>query len=189
MRPFVLICFLLCTCSGFSQADSTAVVADTNVHSVKKAVIFSAVVPGAGQIYNHIAMPKGRKKAYWKVPLIYAGLGATGYFMIKNNQLKNELKLEYENRQKNEPPSEEYAQYDDAGLLTLFTSARNNRDLCIIGFGLVYLLNVVDAGVEAHFVNFDISEDLSLSFHPAVMAGYTPGVSVRLNFHSKPPRL
>lgn len=189
MRPVVLICFLLCTCFGFSQTDSTAVVADTTTHSIRKAVLFSAFVPGAGQIYNHIAMPKGRKKAYWKVPLIYAGLGATGYFLLKNNRMKNDLRTEYENRQAGETPSDQFIQYDDDGLLTLYTSARSNRDLCIIGLTAVYLLNVVDAGVEAHFVNFDVSEDLSLSFHPVVLSGYTPGVSMRLNFHAKRPRL
>ena len=62
---------------------------DMEKHSVRKAAIFSAVLPGAGQVYNHLAMPKGQKKAYWKVPIIYAGLGATGYFALKNNSLKS----------------------------------------------------------------------------------------------------
>ena len=70
--------------------DSLAVASpkdSVKTHSWKRACLFSAVVPGSGQIYNHIAMPKGKKKAYWKVPLIYAGLGATTYFVVKNNML------------------------------------------------------------------------------------------------------
>jgi len=178
----VLFVCLLSSWSAFSQEDSLVPVIDTNRHSVKKAVIFSAVVPGAGQIYNHIAMPKGKKKAYWKVPLIYAGLGATGYFMIKNNKIKNDLRSEYESRQQFNAPVL-YQEYDDAGLLTLYTTRRSQRDLCIIGFGVVYLLNVVDAGVEAHFVHFDIGEDLSLSFYPAFLPNNGFGVGAVLNFH------
>ena len=59
-----------------------------NKHSVKKATIYSAVIPGAGQVYNHLAMRKGKKKAFWKVPLIYTGLAGTGYLVMQNNQLK-----------------------------------------------------------------------------------------------------
>ena len=82
---FIFIFFSTCF---FAQVDTTSIPNDT-VHSVKKAMIFSAIIPGSGQVYNHIAMPKGKKKAYWKVPLIYAGLGSTGYFLVKNQLLQN----------------------------------------------------------------------------------------------------
>ena len=68
-----------------NSSDSLKPITPDTVHSVKLATIFSAVLPGAGQVYNHMAMPKGQKKAIWKVPLIYAGLGVTGYFAFKNN--------------------------------------------------------------------------------------------------------
>lgn len=152
-------------------------------HSVRKAVLFSAIVPGSGQIYNHIAMPKGKKKAYWKVPLIYAGLGATGYFFIKDNKAQHDLRKEYESRQSGNAPNL-YLEYDSNGLLTLFEQKRTQRDLCILGFMGVYLLNVVDAAVEAHFVHFDVSENLSLSIHPAYLPGNAFGVGTRLSFHS-----
>jgi len=182
MRHLVLLSCLLLSWSTFSQEDSLAVAADTTVHSVRKALIFSAVIPGSGQIYNHLAMPKGQKKAYWKVPLIYAGLGATGYFMIKNNTIKNDLRSEYDSRIAGND-AQLYPEYDNAGLLTLYTTKRSQRDLCILGFGLVYLLNVADAGVEAHFVSFDIGEDLSLSFVPAFLPNNGFGVGAVLNFH------
>lgn len=150
-------------------------------HSIRKAVILSAVVPGAGQIYNHLAMPKGQKKAYWKVPLFYAGLGATGYFALKNNSLRKQYRSEYESRQAGNDPVE-FTEYDDAGLLTLHATARNRRDLCIVGFGLVYLLNVVDAGIEAHFVNFDVGENLNLSFTPTYDPYRGMGVAATLKF-------
>lgn len=182
MRWLFLIVVCFSGMSLFAQDDSTAVAKDTTRHSVKKAIIFSAVLPGSGQIYNHLAMPKGQKKAYWKVPLIYAGLGATGYLALTNNQLKKDLRAEYDSRDNGNAPSEQFEQYDDEGLLQLYTLHRTRRDLFLLGFGLVYLLNVADAGVEAHFVNFDVSEDLSLSIEPALLQNKYPGIGIRLNF-------
>jgi hypothetical protein len=150
-------------------------------HSWKRAVLFSAVLPGAGQVYNHIAMPKGKKKAYWKVPLIYAGLGVATYFAVSNNMLKNDYRQEYEDRQNGIGPIN-FLEYDDQSLLSLYTQHRNRRDFAILGMGLVYLLNVVDAGVEAHFVNFDISEDLTLSIHPTTYFPNAYGVSFQFKF-------
>lgn len=156
-------------------------------HSIKKAVIFSAVLPGAGQVYNHIAMPKGKKKAYWKVPLIYAGLGATAYFAITNNIEQKKLKTEYNNRVNLNIYGEEYSNYDNQGILQLYQQKANRRDLFFLGMGLVYLLQVADAAVEAHFVNFDVSEDLSMRIRPAyIPLSYqttpTVGVSFQLTF-------
>ena len=177
MRLVFLLLLVFVTETGFGQdtlADSTP------QHSVKKAVLFSAVLPGAGQVYNHLAMPKGKKKAYWKVPLIYAGLGATGYFALQKNSLKNDYRSEYESRKAGNAPVK-FDTYDDDALLTLYSSSRNQRDLFIIGFGVVYLLNILDAGVEAHFVNFDVSEDLSLHFQPS-FTGNSVGFGATLKF-------
>lgn len=139
-------------------------------HSVKTATILSLALPGAGQVYNHIAMPKGKKKAYWKIPLIYAGLGVTGYFAIKNQIEQKALKQEYINRtEKNELPSEKYSNYDDAGVLQLYNQKITRRDILFLGMGLVYLIQIADAAVEAHFVNFDVSEDLSMRIRPKLL--------------------
>ncbi|MFN5984432.1 MAG: DUF5683 domain-containing protein [Fluviicola sp.] len=166
------------------STDSTTV-DSVKVHSFKKAMLFSAVVPGAGQIYNHIAMPKGKKKAYWKVPLIYAGLGATGYFAFTNAANAKAYRKEVEFRRNNIGLVSNFENFDEAGLLTLYTSARNNRDLLFLGMGFVYLLNIVDAGVEAHFVNFDVSEDLSMAFRPSFNSQYGLGLSLNMNFKYK----
>jgi Na+-transporting methylmalonyl-CoA/oxaloacetate decarboxylase gamma subunit len=159
----------------------------TKQHSVKLAAILSAALPGAGQVYNHIAMPKGKKKAYWKVPLIYAGLGVTGYFAVKNHLEQKVLKQEYINRTEyGLPPIEKYSIYDDAGILQLYNQKITRRDLLFLGMGLVYLLQIADAAVEAHFVNFDVSKDLSMKIRPAVMpmnysAAPTVGISLQLS--------
>src|SRR5690554_7279987 len=167
--------------SGDLDTLSVTLVKDST-HSPKKAALLS-LVPGGGQIYNHLAMPKGKKKAFWKVPIIYAGLGATGYFAIQNHVTQKALKAEYLFREKNGYPNlSEYAAYDQQGILTLFEGARRSRDLMIFAFIAVYGLNVLDAHVEAHFVNFDVSKDLSLSLTPRMHDFHTPGLALTLNF-------
>jgi len=176
--------FLLISSSAYSQ-DSLTIGDTVRPHSIRRAILYSAVVPGAGQVYNHIAMPKGKKKAFWKVPLIYAGLGTTGFFLVSNQIEQKKLKEEYSFRVglPDGQNYQEYSQYDDAGILTLYNQYLNWRDLSILAVGAVYLLQLVDAGVEAHFVNFDVSEDLSLSIDPVMLTNRNVGLSLALNFH------
>ena len=184
MRLFLVGLILSCFSFCFSQKEQTdSLVVDTvKVHSPKKAVILSAIVPGAGQIYNHLAMPKGKKKAYWKVPLIYSGLGIAGYFLISNQVTQKDLKLDYTNRINGGIPDPRWEVYDDQAILTLYNRHLDWRDLSILGMGAVYLFQLVDAGIEAHFVDFDISEDLSLQIDPAYFGNRTAGLSLSFNF-------
>ena len=178
----LLFLFILFTPLILRANDST-VVDSTKIHSVRKAVILSAIVPGAGQVYNHIAMPKGKKKAFWKVPLIYAGLGTAGYFLVTNQQQQLSLRNEYDHRQMYGVPSDpNWIAYDDYGVLTLYNQYLNWRDLSILAVGAVYLLQLADAGVKAHFVSFDVSEDLSLRIEPRLLQASAPGIGVSLNF-------
>lgn len=165
--------------------DTTNVVQDTSKHSVRTAVLLS-IVPGAGQIYNHIHMPKGKKKAFWKVPLIYAGLGVTTYYLIRNQREMNRYRNEYTFRQNNNGIGEDpgLAVYDNTGILTIHEQYQRWRDFSILGVFAVYALQMVDAGVEAHFVKFDVSEDLSMRIRPSLIYGGTPtaGIKLQLNF-------
>ncbi len=190
MRSFLVV-LLLCpivASAGTPDAghDSTSV--DTT-HSVSKATLLSAIVPGAGQIYNHLAMPKGKKKAFWKVPLILGGLGATTYFLVRNEKERKMLKSEYEFRQ-NDPgyvpgfafPDKDYQLFDSQGILTLYDQFSRWRDFSMLGLGAVYLVQVADAAVEAHFVSFDVSEDLSMSIQPTAVCGLKPGIRLQFKF-------
>lgn len=164
-------------------ANDSTQVDSVKTHSIRKAIILSAVVPGAGQVYNHMAMPKGKKKAFWKVPLIYAGLGTAGYFLISNQQQQLSLKREYTYRQDYGVPNDpNWIAYDDYGVLTLYNQYLNWRDMSILAVGAVYLLQLADAGIEAHFVNFDVSEDLSISLKPRLLNASAPGIGVSFNF-------
>ncbi len=175
---------------SINKNDSLALVQATQkrtldtIHSPKKAALLS-LIPGAGQIYNHIAIPKGKKKAFWKVPIIYAGLGVTGYFAIKNHLAQKSLKEEYIFRDQYgypNPDKPEYAGYDQQGVLTLYETKKRSRDLMIFAFVAVYGLNILDAYAEAHFVNFDISKDLSMNIRPKMQDLHTIGIAIRLNF-------
>ena len=76
----------------------------------------------------------------------------------------------------------QWEQYDYQGVLTLYDQHLNRRDLFILAFGAVYIIQIVDAAVEAHFVQFDVSEDLSLNLHPTMLSLTNPGLKLTLNF-------
>jgi hypothetical protein len=109
-------------------------------------------------------------------------LGTTGYFLIKNQLLQKSLKTEYTNRQEGNALNPDWADYDDFGVLTLYNQHLDRRDLSILAVGAIYLLQIADAGVEAHFVRFDISKDLTLNVRPTVLYNRNPGLLLSLNF-------
>ncbi|MBS1646432.1 MAG: hypothetical protein JST67_03725 [Bacteroidetes bacterium] len=149
-------------------------------------MLYSAVLPGLGQVCN---------KKYWKVPIIYAGLGALGYFIGTNyanvQSCHKELLYRYSNINNintNSYQNPKYKGYSANDVNTLKQDAKRNMDFCIIGAGLIYLFNVIDANVDGHFRTFDMSDKLSLSLKPQSSfclqnpAGFTMGVSLSLTF-------
>jgi hypothetical protein len=111
------------------------------------AVGLSAVLPGAGQFYN---------QSYWKIPVVLGAGGLLGYQVIRNNNRYNEYKDLYEQSLLITP-----------GGNTLLKEQRDNfrdqRDQFIIYFGIFYLINLVDAYVDAHLYDFDVSEEMRVS--------------------------
>ena len=136
--------------------------------SPKKASIYSAVIPGAGQIYT---------KKYWKVPIIYGGLVASAYFINDNNNQYKEYReaalLSYET-------GEDQLGYTYSELITLKDHYKRNREISYFSFVGVYILNIIDASVNAHLFNFDVSDDISLNIRPYSTFSNT-GVSFSLN--------
>ncbi len=153
---------------------------DKKLHSPAKAGLYSAILPGLGQAYN---------KKYWKIGIIGAGTAALVYsyqFSSKNYRLhKDELIL----RQSGEPGNfnPDLTLYSDSDLNELQDFYRRNRDLTVIGFALLYALNIVDATVDAHFFDFNMSDDLSLNIRPepvynAFTARNSFGLGINLRF-------
>ena len=129
-----------------------------NIHSAHKAALYSALVPGLGQIYN---------KKYWKLPIIYGTTGFIIYLFDFNNTQYNKFRTAY--TQFNNGQITEFEGYTDkATLLRLKDRYQRNRDLNIIVLAAVYILNIVDAAVDAHLFDYNINEDLSLHINPAI---------------------
>lgn len=123
----------------------------------KKAGIYSAIIPGAGQFYT---------KKYWKIPIIYAGLITSAYYIKQSNDHYQLYKNTYIKRVNDNPSDEFNQQYSDADLITLSSHYRRNREISILFFAGTYILNILDASINAHLFNYDISEDLSLNIQP-----------------------
>lgn len=128
-------------------------------HSPRRAVFYSAVLPGLGQAYNH---------QYIKVPLMYGGLGvATGIFIFNFDHYityRDAYRLRLNGRITHDPRVDIYS-LDNLSYLR--DGYRQYVDYSVLGFLAVYLYNVLDALVFAHLYHFDISNDLSkLKFGP-----------------------
>lgn len=200
MRTSILVCIACFLCSSvFAQIDLVdsadvvtsnkptneeiigleEVATDTsNVekgHSPKKAAILSTIIPGTGQIYNG---------SWWKMPIVYAGFAGLGYGLYFYQDYYHSYKTTYDNyrnpylEQGLNPPADTILTvrgetgYSPVNVQQGRDFYRKYRDLCIIGVGVWYLVNILDAYVEAHLFEFDVSDDLSIRWQPAFY--YTP---------------
>jgi hypothetical protein len=154
MRVILIAALLLSQVAMAQKSDSAK--ADSSFHDPTTATVRSAILPGLGQIYN---------KKYWKVPIIYGGLGASGYFILRNTRKFREFRSALVAETKgNAHPYQGI--YNEQQLTTLKETYRRWRDLSYISLFAVYVLQVVDANVDAHLYEFDVSEDLSLRIRP-----------------------
>lgn len=165
---FLLISFF---CIAQTPSDSTDVegvlvqVKDSiereplNVLAPSKAAFYSAVLPGLGQAYN---------KKYWKIPLVYAAIGIPIYFYIDNNRLYNDYRDEYKRRLAGFKQNREDAPYPNIstdGLIRAQETLRRNKELSILIAVGMYALNIIDANVDAHLLQFNVDENLAIKPH------------------------
>jgi len=169
-KSILVVAFIVFTSSSYAQAENNEEAPFTTIedtiqitpkHSPKKAAFLSAVLPGAGQIYN---------KKIWKTPIIYAGLGGLGTWIgINAKNLKgytNAYKLQLD-----DDPNTigSYKGISDESQLSIKRDeAKRNLDLSIILTSLFYALNIVDATVDAHLFEYSITEDLSVKIQPEI---------------------
>ena len=154
-------------------------------HSPKKAALLSAVLPGAGQIYN---------KKYWKLPIVYVGYGGLGTWIGLNaKNLKgytNAYKLQLDG------DSTTVGAYkgitDETQLSIRRDQAKRNLDLSIILISVYYAINIVDAAVDAHLFEYSITDDLSVKIQPDFNIYRADnvikpkfGFNFSMNFHQK----
>ncbi len=185
--PLILTLIFLSVISPKFGIGQHTVAIDSNlkVHSPTKAALFSAALPGLGQAYN---------KKYWKIPIIYAGFGVFAYFITNNHQeyVKYREAYDYVTSGDSTYINNEYAyKYNEDQLRDGKNYYRRNLEFTYILAGLWYILNILDATVDAHFFDFDINDDLSLridpmidnrNFLPSSKQGSVNGLTLTLKF-------
>ncbi|MFI3292845.1 MAG: DUF5683 domain-containing protein [Rikenellaceae bacterium] len=144
-----------------------------DVSSVKKATTLAMICPGAGQIYNG---------SYWKLPFVVGGFATMIYVIDWNNRGYVRFKKAYALRYDYDVNPDDYdgasadefgGRYTAAYLKSLRNSYRRNRDLCIIMTAGLYILQVIDAHVDAHLRDYDISDDLTMNIDPMIRSDYS----------------
>ena len=148
-----------------------------------KAALYSAVVPGLGQIYN--GQP-------WKVPIIYGGGIAFAHIINFNHRMYSQFRAaQLANKSTADfatNPFEPYApgSYTDSNITRNAERFRRNRDYMIILASAFYLINIVEAHIAAHLKEFDINEELSFQIHPSFestpLFSRSTGIGITLRF-------
>jgi hypothetical protein len=135
--------------------------------SPSRAAFYSAILPGLGQAYN---------KKYWKIPIVYAAIGTGIYFYLDNTKEYNRYRDAYKSRLAGHDTDEFWGVNADGnpiatprvssdGLIRAQRTLRRNRELSLlITFGL-YALNIIDANVDAHLLQYNIDENLAFKPH------------------------
>jgi len=155
-----LLLFLIGNASVFAQAKTEAVLKpkdtlksiDIDPLTPAKAAFYSAILPGLGQAYN---------KKYWKIPLVYGAIGTSLYFYTDNRKKYNEYRDAYKSRLAGNPDPY-YVKLSDKQLISAQEYYQRNYSLSglfVIGF---YVLNIIDANVDAALIQFNVNQSLSV---------------------------
>ena len=167
-KAILLVFFLIFAKQIFAQQDSLLVDPQLVVEkptykpydplSPARAAFYSAVLPGLGQAYN------GK---YWKIPVVYTALGVGVYFYFKNDDQYDRYRDAYKSRlagKTNDEFSDENgtALVSTQGLVEAQRFYQRNKEVSVLVTLGLYALNIIDANVDAHLQQFNVSEDLSL---------------------------
>ena len=169
----ILLFFLFGNQFAFSQKieavmkkSDTLVIKEIDPLRPTKASFYSALLPGLGQAYN---------KKYWKLPIVYGAIGTSLYFYINNNKKYNNYRDAYKRRLQGFN-DDEYQYLDDSRLIEAQRFYQRNRDLSLLVTFAFYVLNIVDANIDAHLAQFNVND--KLSFQPEV---YPNEINYKLN--------
>ncbi len=152
----------------------------------KKALILGLVIPGAGQIYN---------QRYWKLPLVYGAYAGMIYLVDYNTDQYRFVRDEYIKRVDNDPETVDiFAEFSwtEQEIRALRDSYNKNKELSYIGLFAVHILASLEGYIDAHLIDFQVTEDLSLRLSPSMQQMSTQGVAlglgVSLNLQKRSPR-
>lgn len=143
-----------------------------STHSPHKAVMRSLMLPGLGQVYN---------RKWWKVPIIYGGLGliAWAYLFNQKYYTENLAIARYRHDGTAPVPGDKYYdlyqqyalyKYPDESVYNAVIAYRRNRDLSVLGFVGFWGINVIDAYVDAKFIHsYTMDTNLSMRVRPGLI--------------------
>lgn len=182
-NSLILIILLFTTCGAFAQ-DRAALDSLPRKIRIKKdyltpakAAFYSAVVPGLGQIHT------GR---YWTLPFIYGGMGVSAYYYNFQSKEANKYRTAYKQRIRGDFSDEFTTKIpQNSQLIKGMEFHQNYRDLSILWFVGIYLLNILDANVGAHLLQFNVDD--TLTFKPYfnqenIFADPSVGLALQLKF-------
>lgn len=139
------------------ETDATVVYREPiNPLSPARAAFYSAILPGLGQAYN---------KKYWKIPIVFGALGTSIFIYIDNNKNYNRYRDAYKSRLAGYETDEFYGKITDDGLQRAQKLFRKNKELSLLVIMGIYALNIIDANVDAHLLQYNVDKNLSLSPH------------------------
>ena len=170
---FFLILLLMCNINFSQRIQKKLTIKDTIFEQSKrslrlknlindpltpsKAAFYSAIIPGLGQAYLGKA---------WKLPIIYSAIGASLYYFDLNNKEMNEYRNAYKRRLNgffDDRFLELAIPITTEQLLLGMEFHKNYRDIALVLAALSYMLNILEANVSAHLLQFNVSEDLSVT--------------------------
>lgn len=181
-------CILFASLQTYSQ-EQDLYISDTiptvdegiNPLAPSTAAFYSAIIPGLGQAYN---------KKYWKIPIVYAAIGTSTGFYIYNNKEYNRYRDAFKLMKANKPHEFDGLNGNNSlseeSLERAQKRFKEDRDLSLfITIGL-YVLNIVEASVDAHLMQ--LNTDDNLSFNPKIVIdpitnNVVAGVSVSYSFN------
>nr|WP_315200914.1 DUF5683 domain-containing protein [uncultured Flavobacterium sp.] len=134
------------------QSKDTLKSIDIDPLTPAKAAFYSAILPGLGQAYN---------KKYWKIPLVYGAMGTSLYLYVDNKKKYHEYRDAYKGRLSGNP-NPNYSKLSDTQLISAQEFYQRNASLSglfVIGF---YVLNIIDANVDAALIQFNVNQTLSV---------------------------
>jgi hypothetical protein len=183
-----LFCLFICLAtqaqSNKDELDETARQNKKNISKAldplrpAKAAFYSAVLPGLGQAYN---------KKYWKIPIVYAAIGTGLYFYLDNNKLYKQYRNAYKRRLAGFTDDEFYGPGDtpflsDEALIRAQRTLKRNKELSMLVTVGLYVLNIIEANVDAHLLQYNLDENLALKpFIDFNNPNYTTQIGLSLN--------
>ncbi len=139
-----------------------------------RAAFYSAILPGLGQAYN---------KKYWKIPIIYAALGTGIYFYIDNTNEYKRYRDVFKRRLAGFT-DDEFQGISDEALIRAQKSLSKNREISLLVTVGIYALNIIDANVDAHLLQYNVDENLALQPHFKINEwDMTTNLGLTLNFN------